>query len=222
MSKTHTLKAEVRKRTGSGVLNQMRREGFVPSVVYGGGQENQNVKVNEKAFRDLLAHSASENIIVNLDLEDGASQSAFLQDVQHHPLTGRVLHIDFLAVDQNTEITASIPVEVTDEAVGVKKSGGVLEQQLHSVEIVCLPKDLPDTIEISVAHLEIGDALHVGEVTWPSGVTPTLGDEVVLALVAKARVMEELEPETEPGLVAEEGKGDEGSEEGDGDEKSGD
>ena len=78
MSTTHTLKAEPRKRTGSGVLNQMRREGYVPSVVYGGGTDNQNVKVNEKAFRDLLAQSASENILVNLYLGDGVSHAAFL------------------------------------------------------------------------------------------------------------------------------------------------
>ena len=200
MSTTHTLKAEARKRTGSGVLNQMRREGYVPSVVYGGGVESQNVKVNEKAFRDLLAQSASENILVNLEIEGGGTQSAFLKDVQHHPLTGRVLHIDFLAINQDTEITASIPVELTGEAVGVK-AGGLLEQLLYSVEIVCLPKDLPEVIEAGVDNLEVGDNLHIGEVSWPEGVTPTLGEDVVVALVAKTRVA----ASEEAGAAAEEG-----------------
>ena len=170
----------------------------MPSVVYGGGSENQNLKVNEKAFKDLLAQSASENIIVNLELDGGGSQSAFLKDVQHHPLTGRVLHIDFLAVDQNTEITAQIPVELTGEALGAKE-GGLLEQLLHSVEIVCLPKDLPEVIEVAVDHLELSAALHVGEVVWPTGVKPTLADDVVVALVAKARV--EVEEEEVEGAV---------------------
>jgi large subunit ribosomal protein L25 len=201
MSTTHTLKAEPRKRTGSGVLNQMRREGYVPSVVYGGGTDNQNVKVNEKAFRDLLAQSASENILVNLELGGGGSQSAFLKAVQHHPLTGRVLHIDFLAIDQNTEITASIPVELTGEAIGAKE-GGLLEQLLHSVEIVSLPKDLPEVIEAAVDHLEVGAALHVGEVAWPDGVKPTVGEDVVVALVAKARVEEEEDEEGAADLAA--------------------
>ncbi|MDE0826279.1 MAG: 50S ribosomal protein L25 [Akkermansiaceae bacterium] len=210
MSTIHTLNAEPRKRTGSGVLNQMRREGYVPSVVYGGGAENQNVKVNEKAFKDLLRASASENILLNLELEGGGSQSAFLKDVQHHPLSGRVLHIDFLAIDQKTEITASLPVELHGEPAGAKE-GGLLEQLMHSVEIVSLPKDLPDTIVIDVENLEIGDVLHIGEVAWPEGVKPTLGEDVVVALVAKARVVEE-DVEGEEGAAAEGGAAEGGDE----------
>lgn len=187
----------------------MRREGYVPSVVYGGGTENQNVKVNEKAFKDLLRASASENILLNLELDGGGSQSAFLKEVQHHPITGRVLHIDFLAIDQKTEITASLPVELHGEPVGVKE-GGLLEQLMHSVEIVSLPKDLPDIIVVDVANLEIGDAMHIGEVAWPSGVKPTLGEDVVVALVAKARVVEE-EVEGEEGAAAAAAEGGEGA-----------
>jgi large subunit ribosomal protein L25 len=109
--------------------------------------------------------------------------------VQHHPLSGRVLHIDFLAIDQKTEITASLPVELHGEPAGVKE-GGLLEQLMHSVEIVSLPKNLPDTIVANVENLEIGDALHIGEVAWPSGVKPTMAADVVVALVAKTRVAE--------------------------------
>jgi large subunit ribosomal protein L25 len=215
MSTTHTLKAEPRKRTGSGVLKQMRREGYVPSVVYGGGTECRNLKVNEKAFKDLIAHSASENILVTLELEGGGSQSAFLKQVQHHPISGRVLHIDFLAVNKDTEITASIPLELTGEAVGVK-AGGVLEQMLHAVEIVSLPKDLPELLHAAVDHLGIGDALHVGEVAWPAGVKPTYADDVVVALVGKARVAEEEVVEGEGSAEAPELIGDEAKGEGEG------
>ena len=190
MAKTQSLKTEPRQRTGSGVLKQMRREGYVPSVVYGGSSENHNVKVQAKAFKDLLAQSASDNILVNLDMEGGASQLAFLKALQHDPLTGQVLHIDFLAVNESTEITGNIPINLTGEALGVQL-GGVLEQQLHSIEIKCLPKDLPETMEADVSDLDIGDALHVGQVSWPEGVTPTLGEDVVLAVVARARVEEE-------------------------------
>ena len=114
--------------------------------------------------------------------------------MQHNALTGRVLHIDFLAVNNDTEITANIPVELTGDAVGVA-AGGLMEQLLHTVEITCLPKDLPETIHAEVSTLEIGDALHIGEVKWPEGVAPALGEDVVVALVAKARVAEEAEEE---------------------------
>ena len=182
----------------------MRREGYVPSVVYGGGTENLNVKVNAKKFGDMLAHSASENILVTLELEGGASQLAFLKDVQHDALSGQMLHADFLAVSETTEITASIPVELTGDSPGVAE-GGVLEQLIHDLEIRCLPKDLPEVIPVDISALEMRSALHVGEVTWPDGVVPTIGDDVVLAVVGKARVAEEEELEGAEGIEGEEG-----------------
>lgn len=187
MSKTHTLKAEDRKRTGTGNLKLMRREGYIPSVVYGGGSENRNVKVSSKAFRELISHSASTNVLVTLELDGGGSQMAFVKDLQHDPLSGNVLHADFLAVGEDTEITAQLPVTLIGEAEGVKL-GGQLEQMLYNVEIKCLPKDLPETITANIDHLDVGIALHIGDVSWPEGVTPTLNDEVVVALVAKTRV----------------------------------
>ena len=194
MAKPQTLKAEERARTGSGVLKQMRREGFIPSVIYGGGTENKNVKVHGKTFTDMLNHAASDSILVNLEVEGSGAQLAFLQDVQHDRLTSEILHIDFLAVDDKTEITANLPLELEGEAMGVK-AGGLLEQMLHSLEVRCLPKDLPEQISTNVTALEVGDALHVGEVTFPEGVTPILGDDVVVALVAKTRAAKSGEAE---------------------------
>lgn len=187
MSQTHTLKVEDRKRTGTGTLKLMRREGFIPSVVYGGGSENRNVKVSSKAFRDLMSRTASANILITLELDGGGSQLAFVKDLQHDPISGKVLHADFLAVGEDTEITAQLPVTLTGEAIGVK-AGGQLEQLLYSIEIKCLPKDLPESLTADVTDLDVGSALHIGEVPWPEGTRPTLNDDVVVALVAKARV----------------------------------
>lgn len=187
MAKTHSLKAEDRKRTGSGVLKRMRREGFIPSVVYGGGSENRNVKVSAKGVREMLADSASTNVLVDLELDGGSSQLAFLKDLQHDPLSGNVLHVDFIAVDDKSEITAQIPVSLVGEAVGVKL-GGQLEQMIYTLEIKCLPKDLPETIEGDASELNVGEVLSVGGMNWPEGVSPTLGQDVVVALVAKTRV----------------------------------
>ncbi len=182
MAKKQSLKAALRTRTGR--LNQMRREGWLPSVIYGRGRDNQNLKVDAKTFNDMLAKSSSENILVNLDIEGGGTRLAFLQAVHHDPLSGKPLHVDFLAIDESTEITAHIPVHLVGEAIGVK-AGGLLEQYLHSVEITCLPNDLPEMLEFDVTDLAEGDSLHISEVTFPDGVTPTHAPNVVIAHVGK-------------------------------------
>jgi large subunit ribosomal protein L25 len=180
MATKQSLKAAPRARTGSGRLNQMRREGWLPSVIYGRKAENKNLKVDAKAFAELLAHSTSDNILINLDIEGEGTRLAFLQAIQHDALSGAALHADFLAIDENTEITANIPVHLNGEAAGVK-AGGVVEQYVHTLEIVCLPNDLPDTIEIDISGLGLGASLHISELGLPAGVKPTHAGDVVVA-----------------------------------------
>lgn len=188
MSKTTTLKAAPRLRSGSGKLKQMRREGWLPSVVYGRGIETENLKVDAKTFSELLAHSTSDSILINLDIEGAGTRSVFLKTIQHDPLTGLALHVDFLAVDDKTEITANIPLHLIGEAVGVK-AGGILEQYAHTVEITCLPKDLPDFLERDVTGLAEGESLHIGELVFPAGVKATHAADVVVAHVGKPAAM---------------------------------
>lgn len=184
MAKTTTLKAETRARSGSGVLKQLRREGLLPSVIYGKDFENINLKINAKTFRDLLAKSSSDSIVVNLEIDGKESRMAFLKDVQYDALTGTALHADFRAIDAKTTITASIPVVLHGTAAGVK-AGGVVDQQVHSIEITCLPGDLPESIDIDIESLELGDSIHVGEAKLPSGVTSTLNEDVVIVTIGK-------------------------------------
>lgn len=185
MAKKTTLKAATRARTGSGRLNQMRREGWLPSVIYGRGTENKNLKVDAKSFAELIAHSSSENILVNLEVDGEGTRLAFLQAIQHDPLSGAALHADFLAIDNKTEITAHIPAHLNGEAPGVK-AGGVIEQYVHAIEITCLPDDLPETIEIDISGLQLGDSLHVGEINYPKGVKPTHASDVVIVHIGRA------------------------------------
>jgi large subunit ribosomal protein L25 len=180
MATKQSLKAAPRARTGSGRLNQMRREGWLPSVIYGRKAENKNLKVDAKAFAELLAHSTSDNILINLDIEGEGTRLAFLQAIQHDAISGAALHADFLAIDDNTEITAHIPVHLNGEAAGVK-AGGVVEQYVHTLEIVCLPNDLPDTIEVDISDLALGASLHISELGLPKGVKATHAGEVVVA-----------------------------------------
>ncbi|WP_411828021.1 50S ribosomal protein L25 [Luteolibacter sp. AS25] len=184
MAKKTTLKAAPRLRSGSGKLKQMRREGWLPSVVYGRGVENVNLKVDAKTFSELLSHSTSDNILINLDVEGEGTRSVFLKTIQHDPLTGVALHADFLAVNDKTEITANIPVNLVGESKGVK-AGGILEQYAHTIEITCFPKDLPEGIERDISHLDDGDSLHISDLEFPEGVTPTHGPETVVAHIGK-------------------------------------
>ncbi len=185
MAKTTTLKAESRARTGSGSLKQMRREGWLPSVIYGKGTPSTNLKVNAKTFSELLAHSTSENILINLEIDGKDTKLAFLQSVQHDAISGNALHVDFLAIDSNTKITAHIPAHLNGEAPGVK-AGGVVEQYLHSIEITCLPNDLPESIEIDITKLQLGESLHLGDISYPKGVTHTHSDDVVVVHIGRA------------------------------------
>jgi large subunit ribosomal protein L25 len=194
MAKKTTLKAAPRARTGSGRLNQMRREGWLPSVIYGRGAANLNLKVDAKSFGELLARSSSENIIVNLEIDGEGTRLAFLQAIQHDPLSGKALHADFLAIDNQTEITAHIPAHLNGDAPGVK-AGGVVEQYVHALEITCLPDDLPETIELDISNLQLGDSLHVGEVTYPKGVRPTHAADVVIVHIGRAGAGSEPEAE---------------------------
>ena len=199
MAKTQSLKAETRQRTGSGVLKQMRREGYLPSVVYGKGKENLNIKVHTKTLTDMLAHSASESILVDLEVDGGAPQTAFLQSTQHNALTGALVHADFLAVTEGMKITAAIPLELHGEPVGVK-AGGILEQLIRDLEISCSPKDLPETIEADISRLAVGDSITISDLQLPEGVTATLAGDVLVAIVNESRATKSA------GGVAEEGE----------------
>ena len=192
MAKKTSLIAAPRARSGTGRLKQMRREGWLPSVIYGKGTENINLKVDAKTFKELLAHSSSENILVNLEIEGHGTRLAFLQSVQHDPLSGITLHADFRSIDENTEITANIPTHLNGESAGVK-AGGLVEQYVHAIEITCLPNDLPETIEVDITKLEVGDSLHIGDITYPKGVRATHAADVVVAHIGKpaAAVSEE-------------------------------
>lgn len=209
MSKTQTLHTEPRQRTGSGSLKQMRREGWLPCCVYGRGVENRNVKVDAKTFSDLLKASASDNILVNLEVGEEATILAFLQAVQHDPLTGKFVHVDFRAVDESTEITANLPVELSGESAGVK-AGGELEQIMYTLEIRCLPKDLPEMLHADISELEIGDSLTVSSVPLPTGVTAAVAADLIVAQVVKTRIVEE--DEEGAGLEGLEGEGVESAE----------
>ena len=179
------IEATLRQRTGSGALNAMRREGFVPSVIYG-ATENKNIKVHSKTFRDHLNTLPSSQVLIDLDVEGLGKQQVFIQDIQFDAITGAILHADFLAVKEDTVLTAKLPIKLLGEPAGVK-AGGLLEQLVYATKIKAIPANLPLQIEAKVEELNVGDNLTIGDIAFPEGVAPVLDSRVLVALVAKTR-----------------------------------
>jgi large subunit ribosomal protein L25 len=193
--KSVALKAFPRTLAGRGGVKKVRAQGRIPAVIYGTKNPPQSLEVDQKEFEKLLHHSVSENLLVDLavDQDGKATRLALLQEVQHNPLSGKVVHVDLHEVDANEPVTISIPVETIGEPVGVRTGGGVLEHVVFKIRVRALPKNLPEFIAIEVAHLEVGKSVHLGEIKAPEGVE-LLGDKS-LSIVAVALPKAEVEPE---------------------------
>ena len=175
---------------------KLRSEGRIPAVIYGGKAKPQSVEVDSREIGELIMHSVSENLLVDLAIKDDANPKrlALVQEVQHHPLSGHVLHVDFHEVSPTEKVTIMVPVETTGEAAGVKNSGGVLEHVLFKLKVRALPKDLPEQIVIDVTALELNKTIHIGEIKAPEGVE-ILGDKnIPVVSVAVPRAEEEPAP----------------------------
>lgn len=197
------VSANIRTATGTGAVNRLRKSGAIPAVVYGRGRDNLNVQLDSRTFTKIINHSASDNILVNLQIDSG-NQLALVQEVQHDHIKGGIIHVDFHAVNENEDIHAAVPVELVGEAAGLK-FGGLLELLVHALEVHCLPKDLPEKIQIDVAHLKVGDAIHVSEVTLPKGVSTRIDGSVIVAHLVEPKV-EEAAPAAAPAADAKGGK----------------
>ena len=192
--KSVALKAYPRSQVQRAEVTKLRRAGRVPATIYGRQAKPQNLEVNSKEFADLLHHSVSENLLVDLSVENDARSKrlALVQEIQHHPIDGKVLNVDFHEVAENEKVTVHIPVETTGEAAGVKTGGGTLEHILFKLKVRCLPKDLPEQITVDVSHLEIGKSIHLGDIKAPEGVQ-IIGDKHISVIaVAAPRAEEEV------------------------------
>jgi large subunit ribosomal protein L25 len=194
MSNQVSLKATHRVALGRNAVKKVKSAKAVPAILYGGGNEPEPLQVERRAIDTLLAHAVGENILVNLEIEkDGksATRLALINEVQHHPVNQTVLHVDFKAVSMNEALVAEIPIEPLGEVTGVKNYGGLLEQSLRSIEVECLPKDLPEIIRVDVSNLNLGDALHVRDLPALAGVKYLSDVEVTVFLVSEPKVAEE-------------------------------
>ena len=191
--KSVPLKAYPRTQSRRGGARKLRATGRVPAVIYGRQAKPQNLEVSAKEFGDLIHHSVSENLLVDLSVENDARarRLALVQEIQHHPLEGDVLHVDFHEVTEDEKVVILVPLETVGEAAGVKNAGGVLEHVVFKLKVRALPGDLPEQMVVDVSHLELGKSIHLGEIKAPAGVE-ILGDKNISVIsVAMPRTEEE-------------------------------
>jgi large subunit ribosomal protein L25 len=184
------LKAERRSGIGRSAVRKLKSQGGVPAVIYGAKSQPESLQVSRRDINALLSHASGENILVELEIAGDPNRLALVQEVQHAPLGGAVLHVDFHAVSMDEEIEADVPLEPTGIPNGVKNFGGLLEQSLRSIAIECLPRDLPDIITIDVSALNVGDAIHVRDIALPAGVTTRMPPDLTAISVLAPTVEE--------------------------------
>jgi large subunit ribosomal protein L25 len=194
MAKQVKLTARPRSESGRNAVKEVRARGGVPAVIYGAKTEPANLEVSHREIEALLSHAVGENILVELEIEEGGKKTnrlSMIQEVQHHPIRREILHVDFHAVSMTDEIEAEIVVESIGEADGVKNFGGLLEQNMRSVTISCLPQNLPEIIRVDVTALKVGDSIHVRDLPLPNGVEIVDDGDLTVFIVAEPTVAEE-------------------------------
>ncbi|HTG45215.1 MAG TPA: 50S ribosomal protein L25 [Verrucomicrobiae bacterium] len=173
---------ELSKRNG---VKKVRNGGRIPAVIYGRHNKPQNLEIASRDLENVIHLAHSEILLVDLTVAQTTGQRlALVREIQHHPLSGKMLHVDFQEVAHDEKVTANVPIETSGEAAGVKTGGGVLEHVLFKLKVRSTPKDLPDVITIDVTNLEIGQSIHLGDIQVPPGVEIIGHKEVPVVSVA--------------------------------------
>ena len=169
MSDQLTLPAEPRERAGKGASRALRRDGRVPAVIYGNNQEPQVIHVEEKALVKLLSSGHFMNSVIDVEL-GGKATTTLPKDVAFHPVSDRPLHVDFLRIAKGAKVEVQVPVLFINEELspGLKR-GGVLNVVRHELELICDATKIPDDIQIDVTGFDVGDSMHISNVTLPAG-----------------------------------------------------
>jgi len=172
MKTSFELAAEFRETQGKGASRRLRHEGKVPAILYGGPAGARTLTLNHQKLLIMLDNERFYSTILSLKVGDQA-QAAILKDVQRHPYKNAIMHIDFQRVDENEKIRISIPLHFTGAAVspGVKSQGGIVSHMRNEAEVTCLPKDLPEFIEVDISGLSLNESIHLSQLKIPAGVT---------------------------------------------------
>jgi large subunit ribosomal protein L25 len=202
MSTDFTLHAKGREDTGKGASRRLRRlAGEVPAIVYGGKKAPAQISLSQKDIAKALENEAFYSHIITLDV-DGKSEDVIIKDLQRHPAKAFVMHMDFFRVSKTTKLQTKAPLHFIneEECVGVKLGGGLIAHSMTDIEISCLPKDLPEYIEVDMAEVELGGTVHLSDIKLPKGVESVAlshgeDHDLPVAAVNKPKAVEEISDE---------------------------
>ncbi|NOY54705.1 MAG: 50S ribosomal protein L25 [Actinobacteria bacterium] len=204
-----TLRAETGRERGSRPSRRLRRQGLVPAVVYGRGLEPVAIAVNARELYAVLHSDAGLNALINLEIEDGASQLTMARELQRHPVRGEITHLDFVTISLTEKTQVEVGIELIGESEGVIE-GGIVETIRNSVEVEALPTEIPQSIVVDITEMTIGDTLRISDLPAIEGVEylDDPDDPVVTIVVPAAIVAEEAVEgeELEEGVEGEEGE----------------
>lgn len=189
-----SLKAQKRALSTKGAVNELRRKGSVPGVYYANNQETIPISVTEGSLKPLVF--TSQTHIIDLQIDGAEGLKSIIKHIQFHPVTDKVIHFDLLGINVKEAVEVEVPISVTGSAKGIK-DGGVLQQTLHKVLISCLPSDIPNSLELDVTNLGIGDAIHVKDLMEMFKYEFKQLEEVIVLAVVVPRSFETVEAEVE-------------------------
>ncbi|MED6344433.1 MAG: 50S ribosomal protein L25/general stress protein Ctc [Pseudomonadota bacterium] len=172
MSTNFTINAKSREDTGKGASRRLRRlTGEVPAIIYGGKKDAEKISILHKDITKALENDAVYSSIISLSI-DGKAEDTIIKDIQRHPAKQIILHMDFLRVSKTTKLQTRVPLNFINEdiCVGVKLGGGLIAHTMTDIEVSCLPKDLPESIDVDMAEVDVGQIVHLSDLTLPNAV----------------------------------------------------
>jgi large subunit ribosomal protein L25 len=198
MATTATINARSRDGRGKGAARQTRRDGRIPGVLYGHGEDSVPLSVDANELHRLVHTISIENTIVDLDMGSGEPYKVLIRELQRHPFRDEFVHIDFFHVAMDEQIQVDVPIVLIGTPTGVKNKGGVMDHQLRELEVFCLPGSIPERVELDVSHLDIGDSIHVSDIQLPDVEILTDLDRSVVAVLAPTVIEAEEAAEEAP------------------------
>lgn len=193
------LNAKKRERTGKGAGRELRRQGLIPAVIYGPEIESIPLIINSLELKSVISTEAGENVLIDLKIEDDnkvLQKLVMVKEIQFNPVSRSYLHADLYEVRLDRTITVAVPIHLEGTPEGVKE-GGIVQHGLREVEVECLPTKIPESIDLDISMLNIGQGIHISDIQLPEGVDIKADEELLVASVIAPTVEEEVAPAEE-------------------------
>lgn len=201
---TNVIEAQMRTPGGKNVNRRLRNSGIIPAVLYGPGKESIAISVDPQIVQDILHSESGRNSIFTINLDGSAQNNSMVKDYQLDPVQGELIHVDFIQIAMDRLLQLDVNIEIVGEAKGVKIGGGIMDFVTRSIEVECLPADIPESIKVDVSHLDINDYIRVNNIEVDPKVKVLSDPEVVVVTIIPPVKEEEPEVEEEAAAEAEE------------------